>query len=135
MAQADELAAVVGDGCFTTSGGVSTLTMDLDTLDPDGELGLKDELSEFKLTLKVDSKGGTALSCKLQTVKGRPGMRLTVDGSLSSGQVSMSVECHISNTGELKLSLSAQRRASAEEPVAEPPAGANIVDAPELYNR
>lgn len=135
MAQADELAAVVGDGCFATSGGVSTLTMDLDTLDPDGELGLKDELSEFKLTLKVDSKGGATLSCKLQTVKGRPGMRLSVDGSLSSGQVSMSVECHISNTGELKLSLSAQRRASTEEPVTEPPEGSNIVDAPELYNR
>ena len=133
MDTAARLAAVMGDECFTTSGGTSTLTLDMDKLDPDGELGLKDELKECTLTLKVDGKGGAALSCAVQTAEGRkPGMRLTVDASLSDGRLSLTANVHVSNVGEMKLTLTSQRRTTGEAPVSEPPEGANIVDAPEL---
>lgn len=130
MGEAERLAAIWGDGCFTTGHGVSTLAIGLDDLD--GEVYQKEDYKEFKLTLEVDEEGAADLSFRFQTAPGRPGMRLTVDGSLSSGRMSVTVECHISNTGELKLTLSSQRRTTTEKPVAQPPEGADIVDAGEL---
>ena len=127
------LKAVAGDGCFTTTGGTSTLTLDMDKLDPDGGLGLKYELKECALTLKVDSQGGATLSCAVQTAEGRqPGMRLTMDAALSGTRVSLTANVHIANVGELEMTLTTQRQATNETPVSEPPEGAGIVDAAEL---
>lgn len=137
------LAQLCMDQNFTTSGGVSTLTIGAEEL---GELyslyagvgmsGIEDELEEFSLTVKVDSKGGTTVDCVVETAAryGTPAVRMTVSGAQSGETASLTMEYHIANRGEAKLTFTVRRRAVSGEPMSEPPAGATVVDAPELLN-
>ena len=149
-AMAQMMFDIYGDDKFTTSGGTSTLTIGLDDLEELGSYGtlvidsygtlgiLYDYYSyrEYQFTLKVDSKGGASVTCTGETEAryGMPAVRMTMDGSLSDGRASMSLNYHVANAGELKLSLSASRQTTGEKPLAEPPEGANIVDAAELLD-
>lgn len=137
------LAELCMDQNFTTSGGVSTLTISAEEL---GELyslyagvgmsGIEDEFEEFSFTVKVDSKGGTTVDCVMETAAryGTPAVRVAISSAQSGETASLTMEYHIANWGEAKLTFTVRRRAVSGEPVSEPPAGANVVDAPELLN-
>lgn len=137
------LAELCMDQNFTTSGGVSTLTISAEEL---GELyslyagvgmsGIEDEFEEFSFTVKVDSKGGTTVDCVVETAAryGTPAVRVAISSAQSGETASLTMEYHIANWGEAKLTFTVRRRAVSGEPMSEPPAGANVVDAPELLN-
>ncbi|MBD5085225.1 MAG: hypothetical protein HDT33_09310 [Clostridiales bacterium] len=131
-----------GDDKFTTAGGTSTLTIgldDLEELDPDGTLGIGydyDSYREYQFTLKVDSRGGVSLSCTAETEAqyGMPAVRAVMDCSLSNRQASISLNYHVANVGEMKLTLNTARQTTSEAPKTEPPEGANIVDSARPLN-
>lgn len=137
------LAELCMDQNFTTSGGVSTLTISAEEL---GELyslyagvgmsGIEDEFEEFSFTVKVDSKGGTTVDCVMETAAryGTPAVRVAISSAQSGETASLTMEYHIANWGEAKLTFTVRRRAVSGEPMSEPPAGATVVDAPELLN-
>lgn len=146
--------AMLGDGCFTTKDGVSTMKWDVDALiakvleqypeeTPDvAELKeLKEEISkavkEFDFTLTVDQQGNAKLSCLVHTLPqglGDPSIRLELDYALSTGKASMALDLHAANIGQLKLALDVTRKADGGKPAAEPPEGANVLDPAELLN-
>lgn len=142
MEAATMLDDMYGDKCFTTSGGVSTRTIgikelaELAGMDVDeAEEELKEEgLKEFKLVMKVDSRGGATVTCTMETEAqyGMPAMKMTMDCTQSNGKADLTLNAHVANLGEMKLTLNTTEKAVDEKPMSEPPAGANVVDAPEL---
>lgn len=130
------MAALYGDDKFTTSGGVSTLTLGLKELaDLFADYGLslddaEDAFKEYSITMKVDSKGGVTVKCVMETnaQSGVPGVKLTADCTQSGGKVDLTMDLHIANIGALKLTMNSTQQASTEKPMSEPPKGANIVD-------
>ena len=131
LGMADLMAGLYSDDKFTTTGGISTLTIDLDTL-----LGLYDglELSEediaeakaafkeYKIVMKVDAKGGAEMSVIMETAaqQGVPGMRIAMDITQAGGNLDMTMKYHIANPTQ---------KAASDGPMTEPPEGANVVDA------
>ena len=146
--------AMLGDGCFTTKNGVSTLKWDVDKLiakaleaHPEEELDeaelkeLKDEISktfkEFDLTLTVDKQGNAELSCLIHTLPqslGDPSVRAELECSLSTGKASMELDLHAANIAQLKMTLDVTRKAASEKPEDQPPEGANVLEPAELLN-
>ena len=140
LGMADLMAGLYSDDKFTTTGGISTLTIDLDTL-----LGLYDglELSEediaeakaafkeYKIVMKVDAKGGAEMSVIMETAaqQGVPGMRIAMDITQAGGNVDMTMKYHIANLGEMELTLTSTQKAASDGPMTEPPEGATVVDA------
>ena len=140
LGMADLMAGLYSDDKFTTTGGISTLTIDLDTL-----LGLYDglELSEediaeakaafkeYKIVMKVDAKGGAEMSVIMETAaqQGVPGMRIAMDITQAGGNLDMTMKYHIANLGEMELTLTSTQKAASDGPMTEPPEGANVVDA------
>lgn len=126
------------DGKFTTSGGVSTLTIDAEDLETLyeglGMGGIQDELKTFALTMKVDEKGGTTTTWEMETNAryGTPAMKLSMKGTQSAGKSDITMDLHVANAGELKLTLDVAQEITGDKPAAEPPEGANVVDAAEL---
>lgn len=147
MEMVDMLDSLYGDGKFTTSGGVSTLTIGVDDLfDLYKDMGLDEEdiaeakaaFKEYKITMKVDSKGGAVMTCAMETnpQSGVPGMKIAMDVTQSGGNVSMTMSYHIANMGEMKLTLTQTQKTTSGKPMTQPPKGATILDtdAPELLN-
>lgn len=140
LGMAEMLAGIYGDDKFTTSGGTSTLTIDLDTLmglyeDMGIDMGeaveeVKDAFKEYKIVMKVDSKGGAVMTCAMETNPqfGVPGMKITMDVTQSGGNVSMTMSYHIANMGEMKLTLTQTQKATSDKPMTQPPEGATLVD-------
>jgi len=140
--------SLYSDDKFTTSDGVSTLTIGVDELiDLYKSMGItdldldevKDVFKEYSIIMKVDSEGGATVTCKteMKAQAGVPGVKMTMDCAQSNGKVSLTMNIHIANLGEMKLTLTSTQQTTSEKPMAEPPAGANIMDmgAPELLNR
>ena len=134
------LAGICGDDKFTTSGGASTLTIDLDSLmglyedmglDADDIETAKSAFKEYKITMKVDSKGATDMTCVMETAAqaGVPGMKITMDVTQANGNVTMNMNFHIANLGEIKLEATQTQKATTDKPLSEPPEGSTIVDA------
>lgn len=145
LGMAEMLAGICGDDKFTTSGGASTLTIDLDSLmGMYGDMGLDESdmeearaaFKEYKITMKVDSKGGAVVTCAIETnaQPGVPGMKIAMDVTQSGGSVSMTMSYHIANVGEMKLTLTQTQKTTTDKPMTQPPEGAVVVDAPELLN-
>ena len=139
LGMAEMLADIYGDDKFTTSGGTSTLTIDLDTLmGLYADMGLdesdmeeaKAAFKEYKIVMKVDSKGGAVMTCAMETnpQSGVPGMKITMDVTQSGGNVSMTMSYHIANMGEMKLTLTQTQKATSDKPMTQPPEGATLVD-------
>lgn len=139
MEMVDMLNALYGDEKFTTSGGTSTLTIDLDSLmalyEDMGMSGgdietAKAAFQEYKITMKVDGKGASTVACVMETAAqaGVPGMKITMDVKQAAGNVTMTMSYHIANMGEVKLELTETQQTTSGKPVTEPPAGATIVD-------
>lgn len=124
----------LGDASFTTFGGSSSLTMDLNRLDPEGELGLKERFKVLRFTLSVDEEGGTNLVCRAETASqsGVPAVRMTMVCTQSGQRSTMTLDAHAANIGQLKLNLNVTQQTTGSKPMSEPPAGANIVEAPAL---
>ncbi len=124
------------DDCFTTSGGVSTLTIGVEELMALYEdMGLDlDEIGdvwkEYNITMKVDGKGAVTGSIVMETSaqSGIPAIRITMDSTQSSERATVTMECHVANIGEAKLTLTTTQRTTSEAPKTEPPEGATIVD-------
>ncbi len=139
-APASALAELCRDEKFTTGHGVSTLTIGAEELSALygslGMSGIEDELEEFSLTLKVDSKGEVTADCVMETAAwyGTPAMRITISSTQSAGTVSLTVKYHIANRGEAALTFTVSQSAVSGKPMTEPPEGATVVDAPELLN-
>ena len=134
-----------GDDKFTTSGGVSTRTIGLDDLLAlYKDMGLteadlaeaKAAIQEFRITMKVDSKGGVTMACAMQTaaLDGVPGLKLTMDVKQDSGNAAISMTLHIANIGEGRLTLTQTWSTTSEKPQDQPPEGAIVVDPAELLN-
>ena len=139
LGMADLMAGLYSDDKFTTTGGISTLTIDLDTL-----LGLYDglELSEediaeakaafkeYKIVMKVDAKGGAEMSVIMETAaqQGVPGMRIAMDITQAGGNLDMTMKYHIANLGEMELTLTSTQKAASDGPMTQPPEGATVVD-------
>lgn len=140
LGMAEMLADIYGDDKFTTSGGTSTLTIDLDSLmelyeDMGIDMGeaveeVKAAFKEYKIVMKVDSKGGAVMTCAMETnpQSGVPGMKITMDVTQSGGNVSMTMSYHIANMGEMKLTLTQTQKATSDKPMTQPPEGATVVD-------
>lgn len=140
LGMAEMLADIYGDDKFTTSGGTSTLTIDLDSLmelyeDMGIDMGeaveeVKAAFKEYKIVMKVDSKGGAVMTCAMETnpQSGVPGMKITMDVTQSGGNVSMTMSYHIANMGEMKLTLTQTQKATSDKPMTQPPEGATLVD-------
>ena len=144
LGAADLMAGLYSDDKFTTTGGTSTLTIDLDTL-----LGLYDglELSEediaeakaafkeYKIVMKVDAKGGAEMSVIMETAaqQGVPGMRIAMDITQAGGNVDMTMKYHIANLGEMELTLTSTQKAASDGPMTQPPEGATVVDVAEPF--
>lgn len=136
------LAAFYGDDCFTTANGVSTLSIGLDDLEElyagymGDDLDVKSTYKEYQFTMTVDSKGGTTITCKAETTaqSGMPAMKLSMDAAQSAGKLSLTMDLHVSNLGEMKLTLEAAQTVTSEKPMSEPPADAIVVDAAELLD-
>lgn len=124
------------DDCFTTSGGVSTLTIGVEELMALYEdMGLDlDEIGdvwkEYNITMKVDGKGAVTGSIVMETSaqSGIPAIRITMNSTQSSERATVTMECHVANIGEAKLTLTTTQRTTSEAPKTEPPEGATIVD-------
>lgn len=138
---AQEAAAVVGDGCFTTAGGVSTLHVDAETLvqwltagsalDGMGNVTFK----ELDLTLTVDGQGKAALSFAMHARPENPlfhGAKVALKCELSSGLLSVGVDAHLANVGTLKLTASSTWQATDQKPMTQPPEGDTILDLNDL---
>ncbi len=132
------LMELYSDDKFTTSGGVSTLTIDAEDLEMLfenlGMGGIQDEFKTFELTMKVDEKGGTTVTCEMETSAqfGTPAVKLSMTGAQSAGEAAFTVELHAANIGEFKLTVDVTQQATAGKPMTQPPEEANVVDAPEL---
>ena len=134
------MAELYSDDKFTTSGGVSTRTFGMDEL---AELAgvdmdeVKEQFKEYSITMKVDSRGGTTVSMKMETSAqyGTPGMRITMDAAQDSSGSSLTMTCHAANMGELKLTMTTTQQTTSGQPAVEPPEGANVVDAAELLEQ
>lgn len=138
---AEEAAAVVGDGCFTTAGGVSTLRVDAETLvqwltagsalDGMGNVTFK----ELDLTLTVDGQGKAVLSFAMHARPENPlfhGAKVALKCELSSGLLSVGVDAHLANVGTLKLTASSTWQATGQKPMTQPPEGDTILDLNDL---
>ena len=145
LGMVEMLAGICGDDKFTTSGGASTLTIDLDSLmGMYGDMGLDESdmeearaaFKEYKITLKVDSKGGAVVTCAIETnaQPGVPGMKTAMDVTQSGGSVSMTMSYHIANMGEMKLTLTQTQKTTTDKPMTQPPEGAAVIESPELLN-
>ena len=148
MEGADASEQLLGDRQFTTAGGVSTLRWDLDALidwvlmDYDTDefteeelAGLRREIAreykDLEYTLTVDSRGSGRISALVHTLPqhlGDSSMRMAVEETVSAGRVVMTVDLHIANVGQFKLTLESARQGSAKLPITEPPEGSTIVD-------
>lgn len=134
------MAELYSDDKFTTTGGVSTRTFGMDEL---AELAgvdmdeVKEQFKEYSITMKVDSRGGTTVSMKMETSAqyGTPGMRITMDAAQDSSGSSLTMTCHAANMGELKLTMTTTQQTTSGQPAVEPPEGANVVDAAELLEQ
>lgn len=133
------LNSLFSDGKFTTSGGVSTLTIGVDDLlDLYKDMDLSEEdiaeakaaFKEYKITMKVDGKGATDMTCVMETAAqaGVPGMKVTMDVKQANGNVTMDMNFHIANMGEMKVEVTQTQKATADKPMTEPPEGSTVVD-------
>lgn len=133
------MSSLFGDGKFTTSGGVSTLTIGVDDLfDLYKDMGLSEDdiaeakaaFKEYKITMKVDSKGGADMTCVMETnpQTGVPGMKITMDVEQAGGNVTMDMNFHIANMGEIKVEVTQTQKAAADKPMTEPPEGSTVVE-------
>lgn len=134
-----KLMGIYSDDKFTTTGGTSTLTIGLDDLMGLYEdMGLsaadmesaKDVFKEYKITMKVDSKGGTTVKCVVETnaMSGVPGIKMTMDAEQSGGKGTVTMDITVASMGQLKLTLTASEKATSEKPMTEPPKGATVID-------
>lgn len=139
MEMVNMLNRLYGDDQFTTSGGTSTLTIDVDDmlalyedvdLSADDIAEAKAAFKEYEITMKVDDKGGATVTCAMETnpQDGVPGMKMAMDVKQKAGNVTMSVSVHIANMGEVKLELTQTQQVSSDKPMIQPPAGATVVD-------
>lgn len=139
MKMVELMGSLFGDDKFTTSGGTSTLTIGVDDLfDLYKDMGLSEDdiaeaksaFKEYKITMKVDSKGATTMTCVMETAAqtGVPGMKITMDVKQAAGNVTMSMNYHIANLGEMKLEATQTQKATSDKPMTEPPEGATLVD-------
>ena len=139
MEMADLLDSLYGDDKFTTSGGVSTLTIGVDDLfDLYKDMGLSEDdiaeakavFKEYEITMKVDAKGGADVVVKMETAAqaGVPAIKLDMSAQQSAEKVTMTVSGHIANLGEMKLEATQTQKATSDKPMSEPPAGSTIVD-------
>lgn len=133
------MSSLFGDGKFTTSGGVSTLTIGVDDLfDIYKDMGLSEEdmaeakaaFKEYEIVMKVDGKGGTTMTCVMETAAqtGVPGMKITMDVEQADGNVTMDMNFHIANMGEIKVEVTQTQKATADKPMTEPPEGSTVVE-------
>lgn len=133
------LNSLFSDGKFTTSGGVSTLTIGVDDLlDLYKDMDLSEEdiaeakaaFKEYKITMKVDGKGATDMTCVMETAAqaGVPGMKVTMDVKQANGNVTMDMNFHIANMGEMKVEVTQTQKATTDKPMTEPPEGSTVVD-------
>lgn len=147
MEMADMLSKLYGDDKFTTSNGTSTLTIDVDTLMGLYEdMGLSEDdmeeakaaFKEYKITMKVDAKGGSDMTITMETaaLSGMPAMKIAMDVKQDAGNVTMNMSYHIANMGEIELKLTETQKTTTGKPMTEPPEGAVVVDmdSPELLN-
>lgn len=127
------------DEKFTTSDGVSTRTIGVDDLmalyeamgiDP-GEIEdeVKGIFKEYNITLKVDSKGGATVTEVMETSAqlGVPAVRMTADVTQDGQGATMTMKVHVSNLGEMELTLTTSRKAVSEAPRTQPPEDATIM--------
>jgi len=136
--------SIYSDDKFTTADGTSTLTIGVDelmALYKDMGLDLdevKDLWKEYSITMEVDGKGGATVACRMETEaqSGVPGIKMTVDCTQSGGKAELTMDLHVANLGQLRLTLNTTQQATGEKPMAEPPEGAPIMDmdAPEPLN-
>lgn len=133
------LNSLFSDGKFTTSGGVSTLTIGVDDLfDLYKDMGLsEDDIAEakaafkaYEIVMKVDAKGGTAMTCVMETAAQTdvPGMKITMDVKQAGGNVTMSMNFHITNMGEVKVEVTQTQKVTTDKPMTEPPEGSTVVE-------
>ena len=154
MDYADAMEELLGDKCFTTTDGVSTLRWDLDALidwalrdyDPDtfteeelAELRreMAEEYKELEYTLTVDSRGNGRVSALIHTLPqhiGDSSARLSLEESVRSGRTSMTVNLHIANVGTMKFTLTSELRTDPATPETQPPEGSTVVDAGEMLD-
>lgn len=154
MDYADAMEELLGDKCFTTTDGVSTLRWDLDALidwalrdyDPDtfteeelAELRreMAKEYKELEYTLTVDSRGNGRVSALIHTLPqhiGDSSARLSLEESVRSGRTSMTVNLHIANVGTMKFTLTSELRTDPATPETQPPEGSTVVDAGEMLD-
>lgn len=154
MDYADAMEELLGDKCFTTTDGVSTLRWDLDALidwalrdyDPDtfteeelAELRreMAKEYKELEYTLTVDSRGNGRVSALIHTLPqhiGDTSARLSLEESVRSGRTSMTVNLHIANVGTMKFTLTSELRTDPATPETQPPEGSTVVDAGEMLD-
>ena len=131
------------DENFTMSGGVSTLTIGLEDLAgvyevlTGGSTVMEEALDLFKeceVVMKVDGSGGATVTFDMETEaqSGMPGIKMTMKAAQSGGKADLTMDVHVANTGEMKLTMSITQKTVSGKPLSEPPAGARIVDAPEL---
>ena len=131
------------DENFTTSGGVSTLTIGLEELGKvygalTGESSFvedaREDFKEYEITMKVDSNGGATVTIDMETAPqtGIPGIKLTMKTTQADGRADLTMEVHAANIGELKLTMNTNQKTVSDKPMSKPPEGANVVDAPEL---
>ena len=135
-----------GDDKFTTSGGESTRTMGADDLMAVvyHEMGMSEEdieaakaaFKEYRITMKVDGKGGVAVTFVMETESqaGVPAMRITMDTKQDAGNAAVDMSFHIANLCEGKLTLTQTWGTTTEVPETQPPEGAVVVDSQEALN-
>ncbi len=139
MEMVELMGKLYGDDEFTTSGGTSTLTIGLDDLfDLYKDMGLSEDdieeakaaFKEYKIVMKVDSKGGADVAIVMETKAqvGVPSMKVTMDVKQSAGNVTMNMNFHIANLGEVKVDLTQTQKTTTDKPLSEPPEGSTLVD-------
>ena len=137
MESADELAAIMGDDCFQSSGGYSVLHYDK----ADYEAALAAEggeeyaqwASEFEkldLELKIAQSGDATFRVLVQNKDSGYGDVALVDasGSISAARVNMELLLRLKNQFDLSLRYTASAAPSTARPVTAPPAGATVID-------
>ena len=137
MESADELAAIMGDDCFQSSGGYSVLHYDK----ADYEAALAAEggeeyaqwASEFEkldLELKIAQSGDATFRVLVQNKDSGYGDVALVDasGSISAARVNMELLLRLKNQLDLSLRYTASAAPSTARPVTAPPAGATVID-------
>ena len=154
MEDADAMEELLGDKCFTTANGVSTLRWDLDALidwalrDYDPDTFTEEELAELRremareykeleYTLTVDSQGNARVSALIHTLPqhiGDGSARLSLEESVRWGRTSMTVDLHIANVGAMRFTLTSELWADPATPETQPPEGSTVVDAGELLD-